>query len=387
MSQNCTYLYVVSFTVGAESGLALIAAPTERDAIQVLKSSGSRSACSKGYTIIQTRDIGMTASCNFGILMESFVNAKEAYSAILSVVDKLKGVKGDTGSQGEKGEKGDKGDKGERGEKGDKGDPGEPGIASNVLFVPGEGNNSAVQKNSNLEAKNPNEVAVGKRNYSNTDTGKETLFSVGVGKYAGQKENAVVVRQDGKAYLLNAGLAYEIEAYPGDEPDDFITHEITGDDLATVIRKSYYGRIKLIPEECLHSGSGGEEESEEESEEVIVPNLDIIASTVGFEICGLTPYVIGPQDSTVRLYVDKNTYLDFNITGNQVLFATYNWDTSYWVDPVLIGGGKPISNLTSTSNIDALAASQGKILADRIADVEGGLVGGVAHLGSIVGTV
>lgn len=97
MSQNCTYLYAVSFTVGAESGLALIAAPTERDAIQVLKSSGSRSACSKGYTIIQTRDIGMTAACNFGILMESFVNAMEAYDALVKLANKfIKGDKGDS---------------------------------------------------------------------------------------------------------------------------------------------------------------------------------------------------------------------------------------------------------------------------------------------------
>ena len=97
MSQNCTYLYAIYFTVGAESGLALIAAPTERDAIQVLKSSGSRSACSKGYTIIQTRDIGMTASCNFGILMESFVNAMEAYDALVKLANKfIKGDKGDS---------------------------------------------------------------------------------------------------------------------------------------------------------------------------------------------------------------------------------------------------------------------------------------------------
>lgn len=97
MSNSCNNLYAISFTVGAESGLALIAAPTERDAIQVLRSSGSRSACSKGYTIIQTRDIGMTASCNFGILMESFVNAKEAYDAIVQAAQRIiKGDKGDS---------------------------------------------------------------------------------------------------------------------------------------------------------------------------------------------------------------------------------------------------------------------------------------------------
>ena len=46
-----------------------------------------------------------------------------------------------------------------------------------------------------------------------------------------------------------------------------------------------------------------------------------------------------------------------------------------------------IANLNSTSDTDALAASQGKVLSERLSDVERGLVGGVAHLGNIVGTV
>ena len=88
------HLYVISFTVGAESGLALVAAMDDRTAFQILKNGGSRHC--DGYSLIQTRDIGMTASCTYGLLMESFVNAREAYDAIVSVADKL--LKGEPGT-------------------------------------------------------------------------------------------------------------------------------------------------------------------------------------------------------------------------------------------------------------------------------------------------
>lgn len=178
------HLYVISFTVGAESGLALVAAPSDRDAFQVLKNGGSRHC--EGYSLVQTRDIGMTANCHYGLLMESFVNAIEAYNAIISVANNIRGVpgpsmyeeavengytgteqewldersgpkgdkgdKGDTGPQGipgpqgiqgiqgpqgVQGEKGDKGDTGEKGEKGDKGDTGNTG-PQGEQGIPGE---------------------------------------------------------------------------------------------------------------------------------------------------------------------------------------------------------------------------------------------------------
>ena len=95
------HLYVISFTVGAESGLAMVAAQDDKSAFQILKNGGSR--YSEGYSLIQCRDIGMTSGCHYGLLMESFVNAKEAYDAIVSVANMLKG---------ETGQKGDKGDTG-----------------------------------------------------------------------------------------------------------------------------------------------------------------------------------------------------------------------------------------------------------------------------------
>ena len=95
MSTSGYHLYVISFTVGSESGLALVAAQDAATAFQVLKNGGSR--CSDGYSLIQTRDIGMSTSCSYGVLLESYVNAIAAYDAIVSVADKfIKGDKGDT---------------------------------------------------------------------------------------------------------------------------------------------------------------------------------------------------------------------------------------------------------------------------------------------------
>ena len=93
------HLYVISFTVGAESGLALVAANDEKSAFQILKNGGSRHC--DGYSLIQTRDIGMTCDCYYGLLMESFVNARQAYDAIMRAANKLVGPKGDKGDPGD----------------------------------------------------------------------------------------------------------------------------------------------------------------------------------------------------------------------------------------------------------------------------------------------
>ena len=89
------HLYVISFTVSKEAGLALVAAQDEKSAFQILKNSGSRYC--EGYSLIQIRDIGMSMSCSYGLLMESFVNAKEAYDAIVQAAQRIiKGDKGDS---------------------------------------------------------------------------------------------------------------------------------------------------------------------------------------------------------------------------------------------------------------------------------------------------
>lgn len=93
------HLYVISFTVGKEAGLALVAANSEKDAFQILKNGGSR--YSEGYSLIQTRNIGMSSSCSYGLLLESFVNAKEAYDAIIQATRRYIGPQGDKGEQGD----------------------------------------------------------------------------------------------------------------------------------------------------------------------------------------------------------------------------------------------------------------------------------------------
>lgn len=120
------HLYVISFTVGAESGLAMVAAQDEKSAFQILKNSGSRYC--EGYSLIQTRDIGMSSNCSYGLLLESFVNAREAFDAIVQASNKLVGPRGysafdvavQNGYRGTieewlAGLKGEKGDRGETG--------------------------------------------------------------------------------------------------------------------------------------------------------------------------------------------------------------------------------------------------------------------------------
>lgn len=90
-------LYVISFLVGAESGLALVAARDATQAVSVLRQSGGRNCCPDQYVIIQVRCLGMMSSCTYGLLMESYVNADTAYEAIVSAIDKsLKGERGDS---------------------------------------------------------------------------------------------------------------------------------------------------------------------------------------------------------------------------------------------------------------------------------------------------
>ena len=101
------HLYVISFTVGAESGLAMVAAQDEKSAFQILKNGGSRYC--EGYSLIQTRDIGMTANCHYGLLLESYVNALQAFDAITSVANYMRGPAGPVGPQGPQGKDGRQG--------------------------------------------------------------------------------------------------------------------------------------------------------------------------------------------------------------------------------------------------------------------------------------
>ena len=107
------HLYTINFTVGAESGIALVACGDPRSAFLILKNSGSRNH--DMYSLVQCRDIGLTCACTYGLLMEAFVNAIEAYNAICYAANRLIGPRGEQGPAGPKGDKGDKGDPGESG--------------------------------------------------------------------------------------------------------------------------------------------------------------------------------------------------------------------------------------------------------------------------------
>lgn len=99
---NCSsnHLYIISFTAGADSGLALVSAALPSTAISILKNSGSHNGNPEAYSIIQCRDIGMSSSIRSELLLESYVNALVAYDVIANAVLKYKGPKGDKGETG-----------------------------------------------------------------------------------------------------------------------------------------------------------------------------------------------------------------------------------------------------------------------------------------------
>ena len=97
------YLYLISFIVGAESGLAMVAAPDERTAKQTLRNSGKWNGVTGAYEIIDCRNIGVTACMETDLLLESYVNAMTAFNAIISSMNKYIGPTGEKGKTGDTG--------------------------------------------------------------------------------------------------------------------------------------------------------------------------------------------------------------------------------------------------------------------------------------------
>lgn len=96
-------LFVLSFTVGKEAGIALVAAKSERQAFEILQNSGNYNCFPEKYVLVQSRNLGLVASIVYGLLIESYVNALEAYDAIIKAANKLIGPKGDKGDTGDTG--------------------------------------------------------------------------------------------------------------------------------------------------------------------------------------------------------------------------------------------------------------------------------------------
>ena len=94
---NTNHLYIVSFTAGADSGLAFLSAPLPSDAVSLLRNTGRYNGTPDLYQIIQCRDIGMSTSIRNELLLESYVNALVAYDVISNAIRKYIGPKGDNG--------------------------------------------------------------------------------------------------------------------------------------------------------------------------------------------------------------------------------------------------------------------------------------------------
>ena len=159
-------LYLISFSVGVDSGLALVVADSERNATTILRNSGKWNGRPDCYAILQTRNTGLFCDCSYGLLMEVYLNALQAYAAIKDALNSysprtgidgksaydiwidngntgtiddfldsligpigpvgprgLRGERGERGEQGPQGIQGIQGIQGEQGEQGEKGDP------------------------------------------------------------------------------------------------------------------------------------------------------------------------------------------------------------------------------------------------------------------------
>ena len=143
--QECNHLYALSFVVGADSGVALVSARNNTDAIRVMKNVGKYNGNPDLYIVDEVLDLGFTSSIITSLLVESYVNARGAFDALVNYVKWIKGEPGERGEKGDKGDpftyddftptqlaslkgpKGDPGAVGQRGPQGEKGDTGDTG--------------------------------------------------------------------------------------------------------------------------------------------------------------------------------------------------------------------------------------------------------------------
>jgi hypothetical protein len=107
MSGKTRYLYILQFGVKKDSGLAIIVAYSEREAIQILNNSGMYARSVNKYQILQIRCLGPVCTCDYGLILESYVNAIVAFQALVSVMDKIVGPPGPPGPPGPQGPPGE----------------------------------------------------------------------------------------------------------------------------------------------------------------------------------------------------------------------------------------------------------------------------------------
>lgn len=99
--QDCNYLYALAFTVGGDSGIALVSARNDRDAVQILRNSGKYNVLPDKYTVTKQLNLGLSSSIRTELLLESYVNALGAFALLENAVKWIKGDKGDKGDPGD----------------------------------------------------------------------------------------------------------------------------------------------------------------------------------------------------------------------------------------------------------------------------------------------
>lgn len=105
------YFFLLSFTYGSESGLAIVIASSERQAFQCLKSQGRYSSAPALYSLVRVENVGAYYEGGaYGLMLESYTNAVVAFDALCAVMKDIVGPPGPQGPEGVQGPKGDKGD-------------------------------------------------------------------------------------------------------------------------------------------------------------------------------------------------------------------------------------------------------------------------------------
>lgn len=93
------HLFVISFTTGSETGLAVVTAPTERRAIDVLKHTGRYNGYPEAYKILESRNMGLTTCLRTELFLESYVNSAVVFDALSRIAPK-EGPRGPEGPAG-----------------------------------------------------------------------------------------------------------------------------------------------------------------------------------------------------------------------------------------------------------------------------------------------
>ena len=106
MGTDCSNIYIISFNAGADTGLAVVSAYTDRSAFQILKNSGRYNATPNSYSLIDIFNLGLSTSIRTELIIEVYANAIGLFDAIVNNLDKYEGPKGDKGEKGERGNDG-----------------------------------------------------------------------------------------------------------------------------------------------------------------------------------------------------------------------------------------------------------------------------------------